>query len=142
MRLIHEITEPTGGTNEDVAAFKQFFSLTTYGRSSVDDTWAQHGPVTESTCLIEDLSCQLSGRRNNEDKRLCAVHFTKSCWDGRVGAWCSKLTGLSHQLGQGGYEESGRFTRAWILKVLANFNYFIKFLLKETSPVCAQAITS
>jgi hypothetical protein len=113
VRLVHEIKQSSGGTDQNVAAHLEFIALITDRRATVNNTGPQHRPVTQTSCLIENLCGELPSRGHNQHKRL-STHgiYTWSVASGKVRTRGGQLLRLSHQLRKNGNQKSGSFSRA------------------------------
>jgi hypothetical protein len=110
--VAHEVHKTTGGGDEDVASHLELLALVLGGSTTVDDARSQHSAVAETASLIEDLAGKLAGGADDQHQRLSADAVSGGVVAGWVGARCSKLAGLAHQLGEDGQEEGSSLARA------------------------------
>jgi hypothetical protein len=99
--LAHDIDESTRSGNEDVATLVELSNLFTDRATAICDAGTKHGPIAQTTSLIEDLAAELASRSNNKNQRLSTDAVTVRVEAvGKVGTRSSKLLGLPHELGE------------------------------------------
>ena len=110
MRLVQEVLEATRSRDEDITALHHLFALILDGTTTIGHTRAKHGAVGQAASMIEDLSCQLTSRRQNEDQRLGTNRVELAVAETRTRS--SKLLVLTHELRQHGDEISSSLSGA------------------------------
>jgi hypothetical protein len=105
MGTLHEIHETARRCNQDVTAFTKFVHLFRTGSTTVNDAWAKHGAITETTGFVEDLRGKLSSRRDDQYQRLSSHSVRAGPRTCEIGTWCGKLLGFPHEFRQCGNEE-------------------------------------
>jgi hypothetical protein len=111
--LRHKVQKTTGSCNEDIASFLKFFPLKPRRSTTINNTWAQHGTVTQSAGLVEDLGSELAGGTHDQNQRLgsnCICRRVEAL--GSVGTGCGELACLSHQFGKNWNQKSRGFARS------------------------------
>jgi uncharacterized protein YoxC len=96
-RTIHEINQPTRGSNEEITALLEQWNLLTKRATTIDDTRTKHGTVAKASGLVEDLSSKLSVGADDENQRLSTISLTLP-HESRVATDSSKLLSLAHEL--------------------------------------------
>jgi hypothetical protein len=108
---LEEVDETSGSTDKNVTTLAELETLGHGIGTTVDHTRTKHGPVTETTTFIEDLSSQLTGGSDDKNQRFSRVSTLPS--EKSVGTRSRQTLGLAHQLGQDGDEESSRLSRTY-----------------------------
>jgi hypothetical protein len=93
---LEEVDETSGSTDKNVTALAELETLGHGIGTTVDHARTKHGPITETTTFIEDLSSQLTGGSNDKDQRLSRVSTLPS--DKSVGTRSRQALGLAHKL--------------------------------------------
>lgn len=95
--LVDQVLEAAWSADNDVAALGELLDLLAQWATTVGDTWAEHGAVTQSAALIENLNAQLASRADDQHQRLSANAVGGGIISARIRSLGSELLGLTHQ---------------------------------------------
>ena len=107
-----EILQAARRSDENVAALLKLLGLVARMSPTIYDARSKHGTVAETASLVEHLPGELTGRKNNEKQRLCAVPIRLRIELGGIPLWCTQLLSLAHQTRDGGDQVGSSLARA------------------------------
>lgn len=101
VRLTHEVDNATRGADQNITALFELLTLKAGRCTTIDDARTKHRAVAETAGLVKDLGGQLTGRADNQNKRLTTNALTRGQVQ-RAWARSTELLSLAHQLRKNG----------------------------------------